>query len=186
MMFQKEKSQFLGKKDKSVKGNIDKDILKIVELINNKNNYYTTSSCSGRIIVYEKKRKKQDTNFLYVTHEKAGFNIKDIKNIKGNDIWLRQEGFILHVCCKTIKDAEKLLNLVMKAGLKRSGIISLKKKKKNMIEIIGTETMDTIIMDNGKFLASDEYLNILIREANKKMLRNSEKIIKLYDILKGL
>ena len=183
MMFQKEKSQFLGKKDKSVKGNIDKDILKIVELINNKNNYYTTSSCSGRIIVYEKKRKKQDTNFLYVTHEKAGFNIKDIKNIKGNDIWLRQEGFILHVCCKTIKDAEKLLNLIMKIGLKRSGIISL--KNKIMVEIIGTEVIDTIIADK-KLLVDETYLKILINEANKKMDRNKEKIERVYDTLQNL
>ncbi|MBI2659990.1 hypothetical protein HYX07_02415, partial [Candidatus Woesearchaeota archaeon] len=51
--FAKEKSDFLRKKDKSKKGFIDKDAVKIVNCINSKSDYYTTSSCAGRIVLLE-------------------------------------------------------------------------------------------------------------------------------------
>lgn len=180
--FQKYKRQFLLKKDKSIKGAKDKGILKVINLINSRENYYTTSSCSGRIVLYEKiNDKKNNFNFLFISHDKTDLDdIKDIFNKKYENIWFRQEGFILHVCCKTIKDAEKLLNLIMKIGLKRSGIISL--KNKIMVEIIGTEVIDTIIADK-KLLVDETYLKILINEANKKMDRNKEKIDRLYEAL---
>ena len=183
--FQKHKRQFLLKKDKSVKGTKDKAILKIINLINSKESYYTTSSCSGRIALYEKiDDKKNNFNFLFISHDKINLDdIKDSFNKKYENIWFRQEGFILHVCCKTIKDAEKLLNLIMKIGLKRSGIISL--KNKIMVEIIGTEVIDTIIADK-KLLVDETYLKILINEANKKMDRNKEKIERVYDTLQNL
>ena len=40
--FQKEKSDFLSKKDKSKKGSIDKHIVKLVNSINSKEDFYTT------------------------------------------------------------------------------------------------------------------------------------------------
>ena len=38
-----------------------------------------------------------------------------------SDIWLRQESFILHVCCRTQEAAAKLLNMARDLGIKRAG-----------------------------------------------------------------
>ena len=46
MNFDKEKKEFLSKKDKSRKGSIDNKIKKLVNKINSLPDFYTTSSCS--------------------------------------------------------------------------------------------------------------------------------------------
>ncbi|MBW2966012.1 hypothetical protein KY342_02835, partial [Candidatus Woesearchaeota archaeon] len=51
MQFENQKKTFLKKIDKSKKGGIDKEIIPLVNKINNSRNYYTTSSCSGRIVL---------------------------------------------------------------------------------------------------------------------------------------
>lgn len=169
------------KKDKSRKGSIDERIKPLVELINSSKNYYTTSSCSGRIILIElpKSNKKHDCRWLYATHEKAMFkNVKNaLKQIKNLPVWFRQQSFILHICAKTLDDAEKLIKLSIALGFKRSGIIST--SKRIILEIIGTEQMSTIIADRGRVLITDSYLNSLVAEANKNMSENIKNIKKL-------
>ena len=51
--FEKEKQDFLSKKDKSKKGSIDDGIIGLINLINSKSDYYTTSSCAGRIVLLD-------------------------------------------------------------------------------------------------------------------------------------
>ena len=69
--FEKEKKDFLIKKDKSKKGIIDKEIKSLIDFINSLDNYYTTSSCSGRIMLLIKKSdKKQDSSWLFSSHQK--------------------------------------------------------------------------------------------------------------------
>jgi tRNA(Phe) wybutosine-synthesizing methylase Tyw3 len=48
-------------------------------------------------------------------------------------LWLKVEGFILHVACRNIEKATDLLQKVRDSGFKRSGIISA--GNKIMIEI---------------------------------------------------
>ena len=184
-MFQKNKKDCLSRLDKSSKKSIDKDIKKLVALINSKENYFTTSSCSGRILLIEKKSdKKQDARFVFAEHKKADFKVikKSLIKLPKNDLWLKQESIILHVACKTIEDAEKLLKLIRDTGIKRAGIISL--GKKIILEIIGTEAMETIIAKDGKLLVSEGYLKELVKEANKKLLRNKNKIDELFFSIK--
>jgi len=184
MLFDQQKKDCLNRIDKSIKKSIDKDIKPLINLINDLNDYYTTSSCSGRILLIDKKtNKKQDTKFVFVEHKKTNFKtIKNsIKNTK-NNIWLKQESIILHVCCRNIETAEKLLKIVRDTGIKRAGIINL--NKRIIIEIIGTESMETIITNKGKMLVDDNYLKILIKEVNKKLERNNKKISEFYNKIK--
>jgi len=74
-MFQKEKSDFLNKKDKSKKGSIDKDIIPLIKLVNSNDDYYTTSSCAGRIVLLEmKSRKKNECRWIFTKHDRVKFN----------------------------------------------------------------------------------------------------------------
>lgn len=177
MTFELDKKNILGKLDKSKIGKIDKEITEICSLINAKENYYTTSSCSGRIVLLEAdSSKKNEAKWLFVSHNLTDF--ESISKIQSkSDVWLRQEGAILHVCCKTIEDAEKLINLVKRIGFKRAGMISV--NNRYVVEIISSEHLCAPVIKNGKRIVSDEYFSLLIEEANKKMESNKEKLRKL-------
>lgn len=185
MDFSEQKKQVLSRIDKSKKGEIDDGIKAVVDIINSKSNYYTTSSCSGRIILIQKKStKKYDCEWILVSHNKIKFD--DVKKalLKPLDykVWFRQEPMILHVACKTLEDARDFLKLARQV-YKRAGIIS--PSGKIIVEIIGSEFMDTVISKDKKILVSDEYLNILVDEANIKLSSNKAGINRFYEVLKS-
>ncbi|MFH1053717.1 MAG: tRNA wybutosine-synthesizing 3 family protein [Candidatus Woesearchaeota archaeon] len=180
MNFKHEKEQCLKKKDKSCKKSFDKRILPLLDIINRKENYYTTSSCSGRIILIEKPgRKKQECRWILASHDKVSFKqLKDsLKGLSKKPVWFQFESFIIHVCCRDLDSANTLLRLIKELGFKRSGIISM--HNRIIIEVIGTEMMQTIVADKGKVLVDDAYLKEILDQANKKLILNQENIKKL-------
>ncbi len=188
MNFEKEKKGCLNKIDRSKKGSIDKKIKELVDLINSLKDYYTTSSCSGRILLIKRPKsgKKCDVDFLLASHNNVSFKeIKScLKNIPKQDLWFRQESMILHVACRTIENAQKILDLSTLTGFKHSGIITT--RKKIIVEIIGSEQFDTIIAKHGRVFANDDHLSLLVDEANKKLEINNRKIKKFYNLVKSL
>ena len=205
--FTKEKSDFLKKKDKSKKGCIDKDAVKIVNVINSKKDYYTTSSCAGRIVLLEmKSKKKNECSWIFSKHDKVNFkeindalkqyNMTNKKNrelplnagkkeetIFGYQIWLKQQPIILHVACGNIDSANKLLNISRKI-FRRAGIIGITKRKA-MVEIIGDERVETIIADRN-FAADEKYIKNLVRYANRNFMENKKKSERFLKIIKNL
>ncbi|MBN1544309.1 hypothetical protein JW898_02490 [Candidatus Woesearchaeota archaeon] len=181
MVFEAEKRTFLEKEDKSVKGSIDSHIKCLCDLINSNQDYYTTSSCSGRIVLIKVPPggRKDEAEWLFVSHDEAGFyNMKnELSTLPEEEVWFRFEPFILHVACRTVDDACRLLRLAQDLGIKRSGIISLGSRK--VVEIIGTEHIDTIISREGRLLVDDDYLRLLIQRSNVKMKRNWDRIEKM-------
>lgn len=87
MSFEKEKKEFLAKKDKSRKGSIDGKIRRLVNKINSLDDFFTTSSCSGRIMLFSlpKSNKKNEVQYLFCSHKKIRYNDikKTLKNSKG-------------------------------------------------------------------------------------------------------
>ncbi len=184
--FQKQKKDCLSRKDKSNRGGIDNDIKPLVELLNSSSDYYTTSSCSGRILLIEKKSEnKKDIRFAFAEHRKAELKAikKSLEKLPAGDVFFKQESIIMHVCCRDLECAKRLLKIVRELGIKRAGIINV--DKRIIIEIIGTEAMETIIARNGKMLVGDDYIMILVEEANKKLERNKKKIKELYKEIKN-
>src|SRR3989338_14384 len=198
-LFLKEKSDFLNKKDKSKKGSIDKDIIKLVNEINLKNDYYTTSSCAGRIVLLEmKSKKKNDCYWIFAKHDKVNFNEinkalkkysmknnlndgknnnekfnKNKSNKKNNyEIWFKQQPLILHVACRDLEGAKRFLGIARKI-FRRAGIIAITERKVT-IEIIGSEHLETIVKDKN-FVADEKYIKKLIKYANRNFGENSKK-----------
>ena len=188
MSFTKQKTDFLSKKDKSRKGSIDDKIKKLVDEINSLEDFFTTSSCAGRILLLTipKSNKKNEVRYLFCSHKKIKYNEIDniLKKIKipKNIIWFRTEPVILHIACKNVNSAKKLLNLARNIGFRRSGIISVGKSK-IIMELISTEKIDAIVGKNGKLLIDENYFKILIKEGNKKLEKTWEKIDKLHNEL---
>ncbi len=182
--FDKRKLDILKKQDKSKKGAIDERIRELVDVINSREDFYTTSSCSGRILLFQSAEsgKKNESRWLFVSHEKVTLNkIKAcLKNPEG-DIWLKQEGMILHICARTLEDAERLLEICRTAGFKRAGIINF--GKRIILEVFSNERIDAIICKNRRIVVDDSYLQILIDEANKKLEKNWGNLEKMGQII---
>jgi len=178
-MFDLDKKNALGKADKSRKGDIDEDIEDLVKLINSSADYYTNSSCSGRIVLQIPFKKRME-EVIFIKHSPVRFSEinKSVKKIPKGTVWLKEEPIILHISCRTIADAQKMLDIARSIGLKRSGIIGI--KKKIVVEIIGSERVEAPIARDGKMLANDIYLKELVKEANKKLKKSKEKIELFY------
>lgn len=175
------KQNQLGKNDKSLKQGWDKKIADLCDKINKKQNFYTTSSCSGRILLLIYSEEKRDDLFIKVWHELISFkelkmeldNIKDRKNL----IYFKQEPCILHIACKTLGDAQEIHDAGKLAGWKRCGIIA--SKKRFVVELNATDRLEFPLFDDGKVLVDDDFLKVVVGEANKKLKSSWEKIKRL-------
>ncbi len=187
-MFDTQKKLVLEREDHSKKGRIDNGIRPLFDLINSLSDYYTTSSCAGRIVLLRQpfSGKKKDAEWLYVTHSKAGY--ADIKKCLENPpeecVWLRQEPFIIHICARTMGDADKMLSVLRTAGLKHSGILTA--GRRIIIEATGTEHMDVPVSKGGALLVDERYLRFVASEANRKLKRNSERLRLLFSKIKAM
>ena len=91
-------------------------------------------------------------------------------------IEFQQTTCILHVACAFPADAQEIVNKAKLSGWKRSGIMG---GKRNMVELHSTESISFPIMENGKVLVDDDFLKLIVKEANKKLERTWEKIERL-------
>ncbi len=193
MAFDTDKKRYLEllyKPDRSKKGNVDIEIAHLIDAINKNPNFYTTSSCAGRIHIMKVARsgRKDQAEWLFVSHSPVKYKdiVPTIEGLLAIDeaVWFREEPPILHIAARTIDDAEALLVLARKAGFKRCGIMGTKKRV--MVEIVGTEFLDTIISKGKRLLVSEDYLKVLVDEANKKLDRSRERLDKFILYLKKL
>lgn len=157
--------------DHSRKGSVDTRIQNVVDDINQHPDYFTTSSCSGRILVITEPQplKKHLPEWLYMSHAAGDASAiwEAISKTKARRVWFKQEGPILHVSCRTIGAAERLLRQARQAGYKRAGCFSL--GNKNLVEIRAAETMQVPVIDEGIVLLSRAYAERLVRIANAKL-----------------
>jgi tRNA wybutosine-synthesizing protein 3 len=183
--FERRKEDCLKKDDKSSIGELDEPIKFLCNKINKFPEYYTLSSCSGRIVLIKNLEKKQANMFVFRSHEKV--RLRELKeklelaNKTSESLIFKQEPPILHICCKTIDDAEKLLNKSRLCGWKNSGIMTA--SGRIVLELRSTEYLALPIMTKGLVLVNDNFIKILLVESNKRLVRGWEKINKLANIL---
>ncbi len=183
MNFLNEKKQALSKIDKSKKGEIDEQILDLVKTINHHPDFYTTSSCSGRIMLIKPSKIKHKAEWLFTSHNTI--KLEDLTNAlnKVQGIaWLRLEPPILHLCARNLDCAYELLKKANESGFRRSALLSF--KKRIIIEILFLEKIDLPVEANIKL--PKEYLELLIKELNKKLLISRKKIKLLEKLFKEL
>lgn len=183
MDFDRNKNDVLKRKDKSLKGSIDSKILQLVEEINSLKDYFTTSSCSGRILVIRKHQgSKKDAEWLFLSHDTV--DDLDLGELPEEEAWFKMEPMILHIACRNIDSAKKLLAAARESGIKRSGIIAAGENP--VLEIIGSQNIETVMSRYRKMLFGKDYLKVLIESANFKMQKNHDNIKKLYNKIKKL
>ncbi len=159
------------------KGLIDKDIVDYLEEFNKKENFYTTSSCSGRIMLIRvnKENKKMPNAFFFKSHFEVDADqiYNKIQEYSGEDeLWFKLEPFILHVGCRSLDDARKLLALCRKLGIKRAGINGWGKRV--VVELIGVRYINAIVVDENKVLVDKEYVKTIVEKANRRLRQSKE------------
>lgn len=193
-VFLRRKKDILSKNDKSFKGNIDEKIRSLCDRINSLKDCYTTSSCSGRVVLMIDEDEKKKDLMLKLYHNLISFN--ELKNDlnemieTGKNIRFKMEPCALHVACRNFEDAQKICEQARFIGWRKAGIIS--SGRRFIIEMNSTEKMDFPIIRNEssleknreenkktKILVDDNFLKIIVEDANKKMKKGWEKIEKL-------
>jgi len=175
----------LSKLDKSSAGKWDKRIASLCDKINSKEQFYTTSSCSGRIILMLDKEKKAPGLFLKIWHEQISFeelkkSLKELSS-KKDLIKFKLEPPIIHVACRELEGASELLGKGISVGFKRSGLLSA--GRNTVLELNSTERLEFPILNNGKILVDDNFLKLVMEQANEKLKRGWLRIEKLRKII---
>ena len=100
--------------------------------------------------------------------------MEDFRDFVLSGCYFRMEGCALHVACRNFECARDLLIKARGCGWKRSGIIS-DKGGRFIVELFSTEVMAVPLVEG----LSEEFLRVLVREANLKLERTWEKILRL-------
>jgi tRNA wybutosine-synthesizing protein 3 len=158
------------------KGRVDREIIPLLEAINSIEHYATLSSCAGRIAVIDVPHfgSKKDCTFLGKWHERVSTeDVLKAISLSRKECWFVAQPAILHVMCSTLEHASRLLNVARNSGFRESGIISL---KKNIVRICSSERIEAVVAVNGKTLAPESYIHVLVDYANKKLEKTREKL----------
>ena len=182
-IFNQRKKDILEKADKSSIGSWDEKIVDLCNKINESENYYTTSSCAGRIVLMLDQDKKSQGLFLEVWHNlinseeliNAVYDIVKEKNFM--QVKFKLEPPIIHVACKDLESASKLLEEAKHLGFKRSGINAV--SNNIVLELCSTEKLEFPIINCGEILVEDKFLKIVIEKSNFLLERGWKKIEKL-------
>lgn len=186
----KDKSRYLEDLKKVIEeGEVDLRIIDTLNILNSKDNYYTTSSCAGRMILIELEEMggKKESNFIFKSHEKVDY--KDIWRIINeysgkNILFLIVNSPIIHVVCRDIDSAKRLISVSKDSGFKYSSIFSM--ADKIIVEIRSTEKMDVPVVKDCKVYPSEEYIMMLVDIGNQLIGRIKNKIERLNTNLRSI
>jgi tRNA wybutosine-synthesizing protein 3 len=169
------------------KGKIDAPMIELLEFISKTKNYFTSSHCSGRIMLLNSdlNEEKKEAAFYRKWHRKVEFKeLISAVNECSHPLWFKLEPFILHIGCKTIKNAKKLIELKNISGIKRGGIMVLSEGK-IILELTGTQYISVPLKEK-KMLLTENALKIILKTANKKMDKNFNQIKRLEENAKKM
>ena len=158
-------------------GLVDEDVKSLLKTINNNPNFFTSSSCSGRIVLMrDPDESKIDSEFIAKWHREISFDeLKTTLEKTQGNVWLRMEGFIFHISCRDINSAKRLLELKTRIGLKRGGIFHIKPDR-IQVELENTPHLTIPLKHGDSQLVNDDYLKLIVAEANSRMQRNAEDL----------
>ena len=167
-------------------GEVDSEIVPIVEAINSNPDYFTTSSCAGRVALIEMPElgDKENASFLGKWHREVELTEVAAAYSKAQNttiVFLLAQSPIIHVRCRSTRSAVELRNLALESGLKYSTLKSLTLNSKDeaqkiVVEILSSENIHVPIARRKKLFPDEEYLAFLVTNANQALRRAQEKL----------
>jgi tRNA wybutosine-synthesizing protein 3 len=162
----RDKTERMKKLDNKIcEGEVDEEILPIIEKINSNPNYFTTSSCAGRIALIELPEigDKEGAEFLGKWHREV--EVEEVKAAysKAKDattIFFLAQSPIIHVRCKNLESAVALRNTAVESGLKYSTLKSLTLNSNLEPQKIVVEIYISFLVENA---------NLALKRARQKL-----------------
>ena len=177
--FQQQKEDALkGLSNAKSKGEVDADMLPLIGCVNSLPDYYTTSTCTGRTSLFHDPGGKKDSGWVGKWHREVSADevVKALQEIPGTGIvWFMHEPTIMHIVCRDLAAAGKLVELARNHGYKKVGILSYKVDRV-LVEVCGTERIDAPVAESGKILVADEYIGYLAELADKKFKKGMQRL----------
>ena len=183
MGFLEDKKRILTNLELAIReGLVDEEIIPTLNKINELNDYYTTSSCIGRVGIMEipkDKNPKLHSRWLGKWHHYATYDemFDALKERKNGYIVFVMNSPILHIACKDIESAKKMLELALHSGLKASSIKSVSDRRV-IVEILTTYKVDAPIGEDGKLFVDDSYLRFLLDYSYLKLKKAREILMR--------
>jgi tRNA wybutosine-synthesizing protein 3 len=170
MDFDLHKRNIMARADKSRKGSWDDRIAGLCNSINLNQGYCTTSSCSGRVLIIKGNNgRKHDVEYIFVSHNLIEpDDIKDIIRENGDDIVFQAQSAILHVVCRDMACARRLMQKARDCGFRRSGIIN---DSPYTVEIVSGESLQFPNIFS-RDMADDAFMEKLCSASNS-ILKNA-------------
>lgn len=163
------------------KNQVDSDVLSFLNVLNEEPMYYTTSSCSGRIVVMQLPDigNKKQAVFLGKWHREIERKEVStaIARFSDKQLWFLAQPPIFHIGCKSVEDANLLLQIGVSCGFKHSGVKTF--SDKIIVELCSTERMDVPLAIENKIYVEETFITLLVEMANRVIRRGKEKIYRL-------
>ena len=177
--FQQQKEDALkGLKDAKNAGDVDLDMVPLIDYVNSLPDYYTTSTCTGRTSLFYDPGGKLDSGWVGKWHSivSAEVVIKALTKMpQTGRIWFMHEPTIMHIVCRDLARAGALVELARNNGYKKAGILSYKEDRV-LVEVCGTERIDAPVAEEGKDLVENKYIEFLTILANEKFRKGMQRL----------
>jgi len=163
-------------------GEVDIDIIPLLDKLNALEEYYTTSSCSGRIVIMEipEVGDKINSKFLGKWHRQV--NVSEVKeaiaSYSSGNLYFLVQSAILHVVSKDINSAMKLIKIGKETGFKYSSIRVINDAGV-LVELLSTEHLQIPLGTAGKLKVCSEDIAFFVTIANKLLARIKNKLSRL-------
>ena len=118
----------------------------------------------------------------HITYDEMFDALKERKN--GYIVFVMNSP-ILHIACKDIESAKKMLELALHSGLKASSIKSVSDRRV-IVEILTTYKVDAPIGEDEKLFVDDNYLKFLLDYSNTKLKKAREILMRWVNMLDEL
>jgi tRNA wybutosine-synthesizing protein 3 len=157
---------------------VDREILPLLNKINERKEYYTSSSCAGRILLLEIPHigDKKNAKFLGKWHRKIEVRELEpfISKAKKGVIWLLAQSPIIHIATNSYESADRMVKIANSCGFKNSSIKSI--GKKIVVEVCSTERLDVPIGKDGFIFCNQNHLKLLVEISNEVIEKSKRKI----------
>jgi tRNA wybutosine-synthesizing protein 3 len=159
-------------------GDVDSEMVPLIDYVNSLSDYYTTSTCTGRTSLFYDPGGKLDSGWVGKWHnevspEEVGKALSKIPS--SGRIWFMHEPTIMHIICRDLSRAGSLVELARNNGYKKTGILSYKEERV-LVEVCGTERIDAPVAEEGRILVENRYIEYLTVLANEKFRKGMQRL----------
>ncbi len=165
------------------RGEVDEDILSILEILNSSSHFYTTSSCSGRIVIMQLPEigDKKNAVFLGKWHHEVGIEdiLNSISNYSEGYLFMLVQSSIIHIVADSLQSAREIMRIALESGFKYTSIKVIKNNG-TLVEILSAENLHIPLGERGELKIGYGEIEFFTKMANL-MLRRIKQKLKIFE-----